>query len=129
MANTGGRPRVFRSVKDIEKKVEAYKDYLEENQKPATMAGLAYYLGVDRQTLYNYSKDEMYFGTIKKYRDWILLSLEEHCIIRGHGGSIFLAKNYGYTDRQEVDLTTRDFGASLDKFVDKLGTEPGGEDE
>ena len=89
-------------VEDIENKIQNYKDYLQKDNKPPTMAGLAYYLGIDRRTLYNYKKNDEYFPTIKKYRDWILLSIEENCAIRGHGGAIFLAKNYGYTDRQEV---------------------------
>ena len=98
----GGRPKAFSSVQDIESKIQNYKDYLKKDNKPPTMAGLAYYLGIDRRTLYNYKKNDEYFPTIKKYRDWILLSIEENCAIRGHGGAIFLAKNYGYTDRQEV---------------------------
>ena len=102
VGNKGGRPRAFKSVEDIENKIQNYKDYLQKDNKPPTMAGLAYYLGIDRQTLYNYKKKDEYFGTIKKYRDWILLNIEENCAIRGHGGAIFLAKNYGYTDRQEV---------------------------
>ena len=105
MAHPGGRPKIFNSPQEIEEKVEQYKQYLREEDKPPTMAGLAYFLGVDRQTIYNYKKDQEFFDTIKKYRDWILLSIEEQCIIKGHGGSIFLAKNYGYTDRQEVNYT------------------------
>lgn len=102
MAHPGGRPRAFNSVEEIERKIEKYKEYLRKEDKPPTMAGLAYFLGVDRQTLYNYKKEQEFFGTIKKYRDWILLNIEEQCITKGHGGSIFLAKNYGYTDKQEV---------------------------
>lgn len=126
MAHPGGRPRVFTSVEEIEMKVAKYKQYLSENDKPATMAGLAWYLGIDRKTLYNYSKDQEYFPTIKKYRDWIMFEIEENVLIKGHGGSIFLAKNYGYTDRQEVDVSTKDFSNTLDKFVNKLG---GNDDE
>jgi len=121
VAHAGGRPHVFTSVQFIEDKVAEYKKYLAVNDRPATMAGLAYYLGVDRKTIYNYSKDDEFFPTIKKYRDWILFEIEEQCATKGHAGSIFLAKNYGYTDRQELDLSSKDFGSSLDKFVDKLG--------
>ena len=120
MAHPGGRPRAFNSVEEIEMKVAEYKKYLEENDKPATMAGLAYYLGVDRKTLFNYSKDQEYFPTIKKYRDWIMFEIEENVLIKGHGGSIFLAKNYGYTDRQEVNVEHSNFGDVLNKFIDKL---------
>lgn len=107
MAHPGGRPKIFKSPDEIEKKVEEYKKYLREEDKPPTMAGLAYFLGVDRKTLYNYSNEDEFFHTIKKYRDWILLNIEENCAIKGHGGAIFLAKNYGYTDKQEINYTKK----------------------
>ena len=115
-----GRPRLFTSVEDIEKKIEIYKDYLKANEKPPTIAGLAYFLGVDRVTLFNYSKKDKYFNTIKKYRDWVMMNLEEVGIDKGNGGIIFLMKNYGYTDRQEVTVEHTNFGEVLDKFVSKL---------
>lgn len=100
-----GRPKLFKSVKDIDSKVEAYKEYLEKNKRPPTMAGLAYYLGCDRKTLYNYSKDDNFFPTIKKYRDWVMMNMEEAAIDKGGGGTVFLLKNYGYTDKQEIETT------------------------
>lgn len=102
----GGRPKKFKSVEDIDERVKDYKKYIKDENSVPTMAGLAYYLEIDRQTLYNYAKNEEFFDTIKKYRDWVLMKIEENCAIRGHGGSIFLAKNYGYTDRQEVNVNT-----------------------
>lgn len=109
----GGRPKVFKSVEDIEDKVKEYKIYLKENSKPPTMAGLAYYLGVDRKTLYNYSKDDQFFPTIKKYRDWIVMTLEESGIEKGNGGTVFLMKNYGYTDKQEIEAVVADVSGSM----------------
>lgn len=100
-----GRPRAFTSEKEIHDKVAKYKEYLLKNNKPATMAGLAYYLDIDRHTLYNYSKEVEFFHTIKKYRDWIEMGIEELCINKGNGGIIFLAKNYGYNDKQEVEIS------------------------
>ena len=99
----GGRPKIFKNVADIEEKIKRYEYYLKTEDKPPTFAGLAYYLGIDRQTLYNYAKKDEYFDTIKRYRDWVVMNLEELCIIKGNGGTIFIAKNYGYTDKQEVE--------------------------
>ena len=99
----GGRPKAFKSVEEIEEKVKKYKEYLKNEEKPPTMAGLAYYLEINRQTLYNYSKKNEYFYAIKKYRDWVIMNLEELCITKGNGGTVFIAKNYGYTDKQEIE--------------------------
>jgi len=103
-----GRPKKFKSQQELNDCIDKYKAYLEESGKPPTIAGLAYYTGIDRQTLYNYKKDEEFFGTIKSFVDWILMNYEELAIDKGNGGIVFLLKNYGYTDRQEVGVTGKD---------------------
>ena len=75
-----GRPRAFKSVEEVEEKINAYFNYCEEKEKPYTMSGLAYYLGIDRKTLLNYSKNEEYFHTIKKARDRVQMQLEENAL-------------------------------------------------
>lgn len=75
-----GRPRAFKSVEEVEEKINAYFNYCEEEEKPYTMSGLAYYLGIDRKTLLNYSKNEEYFHTIKKARDRVQMQLEENAL-------------------------------------------------
>ena len=75
-----GRPKAFKSVEDVEEKINAYFNYCEEKEKPYTMSGLAYYLGIDRKTLLNYSKNEEYFHTIKKARDKVQMQLEENAL-------------------------------------------------
>jgi len=98
-----GRPNIFKSAKEIEDKVTAYKKELVKTGNFPTMAGLAYSIGIDRKTLWNYSQKDAFFPTIKKYRDWIEQEMEQQLLKLGHGGVVFLAKNYGYTDRQEID--------------------------
>jgi hypothetical protein len=104
--NKGGRPRKFKTVQDLETCIENYKSYLEENKKPPTIAGLAYYTGVDRQTLYNYKEKDEYFDTIKGFVNWVLMEYEERALTDSTAGLIFLLKNYGYADKQEIDHTT-----------------------
>lgn len=84
------------------------------------MAGLAVALDMDRQSLYNYAKNEKFFDTIKKARDKIAQSWEEHTFIHGNAGSIFVMKNYGYTDKQEVAVEHSNFDEVLGKFIGKL---------
>ena len=97
-----GKRKAFKTVEDLEKAIDNYKQYLQANDRPPTIAGLAYYTGIERQTIYNYEKDEAYFDTIKKLRDWVIMTYEEEAIIKGNGGVVFMLKNYGYTDRQEL---------------------------
>lgn len=98
-----GRPRVFKSVEEVEEKINAYFNYCEEKEKPYTMSGLAYYLGIDRKTLLNYSKNEEYFHAIKKARDKVQMQLEE-CLYRlgNNSGVIFnLKNNFDWKDKIE----------------------------
>lgn len=99
----GGRPKIFKNVGELEEKIQAYREYLLKEDKPPTIAGLAYYTGIDRKTLYNYKKDDQYFYTIKKFTNWIIMNFEEIAIKNPSGGIVFLLKNYGYTDKQEVE--------------------------
>lgn len=101
----GGRPPIFKSVEELEEKINKYKEYLDSSGKPPTIAGLAYYLGIDRQTLYNYKEKDEFFGTIKKFVNWIIATYEEHAVEKGNAGIIFLMKNYGYTDKQQIENT------------------------
>ena len=105
--NKGGRPLKFQSVEKLEAKIEEYKRYVKDNRKPPTYAGLAYFLGIDRKTLFNYSdKKSKFFPTIKKARAWIAMFWEEILMIQGKPGQIFMAKNYGYRDIFEHQAPT-----------------------
>ena len=75
-----GRPKIFNDVKEVEEKINAYFNYCEEKEKPYTMSGLAYYLGISRQTLVNYSNQDQFFDTIKKARDKVQMQLEENAL-------------------------------------------------
>ena len=102
-----GRPRAFKSVQEVEKKINAYFNYCEEKEKPYTMSGLAYYLEINRKTLLNYSKNEEYFHAIKKARDKVQMQLEE-CLYRlgNNSGVIFnLKNNFDWKDKMEVEKT------------------------
>jgi len=102
-----GRPKAFNSVKELQDCIDEYKLYLETDNKPPTIAGLAYYTGIDRQTIYNYKAKDEYFGTISKFVKWIMMNYEEVAITQGKAGVIFLLKNYGYTDKQDIELNQK----------------------
>lgn len=100
---SGGAPPKFKNKEELQEALDNYRAYLEKSERPPTIAGLAYYTGIDRQTIYNYAKKDEFFGTIKSFRDWVLMTYEEEAITKGNGGIVFLLKNYGYTDKQEVE--------------------------
>jgi hypothetical protein len=121
MTHPGGRPRIFKSVEELQSKIDEYFDYCDNriqqvyskklgevieiiNPEPYTMAGLAYYMGIDRDTLLNYGKRDEYFGTVKKARDRVQMDVERRLMEDAPTGAIFnLKNNFGYKDRSEID--------------------------
>ncbi|UCF13238.1 MAG: hypothetical protein JSW06_02995 [Thermoplasmatales archaeon] len=103
-----GRPKLFKNKEDLEQRIKDFENYVEEQKKPYTFSGLAYFLGIDRKTLYNYSKDEDFFPTIKDIRDKCQRYAEEQ-LYRDKGqvaGIIFALKNnMGWKDQVETHNT------------------------
>lgn len=98
-----GQPLIFKTAKELKVRIDKY---FEIEDKP-TLAGLAYYLGIDRQTLYNYKKREAYFDIIKMARDHIEYIYEQRLLYSDKPtGVIFALKNMNWTDRQIVEQTT-----------------------
>ena len=101
-----GRPLKFKSVKELEDKIEAY--FANENNIPWTITDLAYWLDCDRQTLLNYQEKEEFFGTIKKAKTKIEASIEKRALLGIYNSTfaIFNMKNnFGWQDKHEVDTT------------------------
>lgn len=114
MANKVGRPKLFNSAEELETKIEIYFAEQDKKYKPNlpvyTMGGLAYALGIDRQTLLNYEKDQEFFGTIKRARAKVEYMVEERLMAGNNAtGHIFnLKNNFGWVDKQEKDLKSSD---------------------
>ena len=102
MAHAGGRPLKFKTVKELQDKIDDYFKVCDETKEPYMITGLALHLDTDRQTLINYTNREEYFDTIKKAKLKVEKAYEKRLIKQGRGGDIFALKNFGWTDRQEL---------------------------
>lgn len=115
----GGRPLAFNNVEELEEKIEAYYERCEVKEKPLTLSGLAVWIGIDRKTLYNYSKKEAYFPTIKKAKDKIQADMEERALNGDSNAtfSIFSFKNnFGWVnlDKVESENTNKNVNQNID---------------
>ena len=96
----------YKTLKELEDKIKDYQDKIEKSGETPTIAGCAYHLGMDRTTFYAYETRDTFATTIKKTRDWVISKMEQHAThAKASGGVIFLLKNYGYTDRQDINQT------------------------
>lgn len=119
-AGAGGLPR-YQTAELMEDAIEVYFDFVEENDRPPTMAGLALALGFkSTRTLRNYQqRGEDYAEVIEvaqtRIEDWkntLLLKSEKQV----HGIIFDLKNNHGWADRVETK-TTHEAGGSLAELL------------
>ena len=103
-----GRPLLFSTPDELQQAIDAYWEDCHQRQVPYTMSGLAYALGINRNTLLNYEGREPFVGTVKRARERVERQLEEGLLTRERqvAGHIFnLKNNFGWKDTQEVEHT------------------------
>ena len=121
-----GRPLKFKTVKELESKIEEYFDSCQDEiardddgnvitdksgnavwiPKPPTVSGLALALGFDdRRSIYDYKERPEFSHTIKNAIMRISDYAERHLYIGKATGAIFWLKNHGWRDTKEVEGT------------------------
>lgn len=92
----------FKSAEELQLAVDGY---FSETEKP-TLAGLAYALGINRQTLYNYEQKDEFLDIIKKAREKVESTYEERLVYGSQPtGVIFALKNMSWKDKTETEHT------------------------
>ena len=94
----GGRPMIWKDPMELS---DLVAEYFNQTDRP-TLSGLAVFLEVDRQTLYNYKERDQFFDIIKRATAKVESIYEERAIYENNPtGVIFALKNMGWTDRME----------------------------
>jgi len=117
--NVGGRPPLFDKEETIRDRINEYVDYCEKTEKPKTVGGLAFALGMDRATLNRYSKSDKFYHVIKRYKNLIEQEIEEMLITRKTspiGLFFYLKNNFQWQDKSEVEHKL----VGVDTFLSKL---------
>lgn len=122
-----GRPRLFNSSEELQKKVGEYFEFIKGEKEwvtgsdddgkpvdvekwirfpePPTITGLAYFLGFEsRQSIHDYEKNGEFSYTIKRARILVEKYYEIY-LTSGNSpsGAIFALKNFGWVDKTESD--------------------------
>lgn len=114
--NPGGAPPFYETIEELQKKINKYltecpdtkmiilKDGGSIEVPALTITGLAIYLGFcSRQSFYDYEKNEKFSYSIKRARLFIEREYEKQLSNSNASGAIFALKNFGWTDKQEVE--------------------------
>jgi hypothetical protein len=111
----GGKPPIYSNLADLEEAIESYfntEAYMGAGDNRVfapTMSGLAYHLGMCRQTLLNYKAKPQYMDTIKRARDYVAVALEQRLYGNNVTGIIFnLKNNFGWKDVKATELSGTD---------------------
>ena len=119
IGNNGGRPRKFETPEELEECIDTFIAKCESDDKPLTMTGLALGLGFcDRQSLYDYQKDPKFSCLIKKALLEVENSYEQRACSGNAAGPIFVLKNMGWSDKQEIKQELTVSGAPVITFSD-----------
>ena len=110
-----GRPKKFETAEELEICIDAFLEKYKAEDKPLTMTGLALGLGFcDRQSLYDYQKDPEFSCLIKKALLEVESSYETRVCTGNAAGPIFVLKNMGWSDKQEIQSTNVNLNGDLD---------------
>ena len=102
-----GRTRVYDSVEELDAAIERYFADKRTSRGKVTMSGLALSLGfADRQSLYDYEKNEQFSCSIKRALLQIENAYETALYGQAVTGPIFALKNMGWKDKSEIDHRT-----------------------
>ena len=123
MSDLGGRPPMYETPEQLQEAIDRYfKSGIKQKtvivgkapnnyevQIPVpTITGLCIFLGFEsRQSFYDNEKRDGFSYTIKRARLFIEQEYEEMLAIGNTTGAIFALKNFGWTDSQQFDHTTK----------------------
>jgi DNA-packaging protein gp3 len=103
--HAGGRPLKYRTVAELKRNIDDYFHNIRMDDW--TITGLALHLHTDRTTLMNYQGRAEFFDTVKTAKTMIEHAYELSLRHNGKATDIFALKNFGWTDQQQVDVTSQ----------------------
>jgi len=99
------RPPKYKTAAELQKKID---EFFDDSSNARTISGLCYHVGfASRQSFYDLEAKEEFTYTIKRARLRIEMDYEKSLRENGRAGDIFALKNFGWSDRQDIDHTTK----------------------
>lgn len=102
----------YSEPKELERVIDEYFDKTPEEK--ITLTGLILYLGICKDTFYEYGKREGYKNIINQARLRIENTYEHDLRNKGRSGDIFALKNFGWRDQQEITAEVKQTNITID---------------
>lgn len=117
-----GRPRKYKSPEEFDAAVDKHRAECVANEEPLTWTGLALALGFSgRKEMDNYLGYEGFSHSVKRAKAFVEHSYERRLSGNSPAGAIFALKNMQWSDRLEVDQTTRVQSLSDEELERQIG--------
>jgi hypothetical protein len=103
-----GRPPLFNTPTALSKKINEYFDHCDESNQPPTITGLSLFCGFsDRRSFYDYQDDKPEFSHVTRAARTVIANFHEINVATTDKpqGSIFMLKNFGFSDTQVIEHT------------------------
>lgn len=108
-SSKGGRPRMYDTPEQFDAKVQEYYYHCMDSGEPITWTGLALFMGFSsRQSIDEYAKYDGFSDSSKKAKLMVEWAYEKRLLENNAAGSIFVLKNMGWSDKQELAHTNPD---------------------
>lgn len=107
---TRGRPKAFKSVEELQEKLDAYFADCAERKEPPFIMEMCVFLGICRDTLLEYQKDPIFSDSIKKAKVKCESAIERGILtgkMNAVAGIFNLKNNYGWKDKTEQTIDNR----------------------
>lgn len=114
------KPLKFKTAQELQNKINAYFKECKLKEIPLSITGLALALDTNRQTLINYQDKDGYKNIVDRAKLMIENAYEIRLIENGRSGDIFALKNFGWTDRQEIDNNIKVGKSSIDELISSI---------
>src|SRR5574344_1101200 len=114
------KPQKFKTAQELQDKINAYFKDCKLKEIPLSITGLALALDTNRQTLINYQDKDGYENIVDRAKLMIENAYEIRLIENGRSGDIFALKNFGWTDRQEIDNNIKVGKNSIDELISSI---------
>lgn len=112
MTHPGGRPPFYETVEAMQEEIDKY--FADTSDEEITVTGLALALGfTSRAALLNYQEKEEFVNTVKKAKTKVENSYERSLRKNGRSGDIFALKNFGWDDKQSLNIAGQEGGAPI----------------
>ena len=102
--HAGGRPLKFQNPEILQKLGDEFFARCDENKEPYTITGLALALGTTRECLVEYERRKEYANIVKGLKQRCQNYAEKRLFGNNPAGAIFALKNYGWSDRTDIQF-------------------------